>query len=425
MKRTILALAFLIISTFINAQERSLKSVYSYSYVNHLSRQISQEAKVNGSIVYLEHLISYQYDELTSDFTRKLNKQEFDFDGAGNLVEKVNYSWDNQSEEWTFSSKNTSTYDSDGNLIESISYGWNETDGQWLEQQKQVSSYDGYGNKESFSMYDFVAGQWDQILAFEYDLSYDSQSQLILSDVHLYNQGLWEHNTSIIYEYSNQGQLLTELTQTLEQGVWEDYFKIECTYDDQGFLIKWTNAWQRNGQWEFDAKKEYERDFSGKHLSDVHFNYQGGAWITGHKAEYNHDPLYSSGYTVCGDSLNEKVNDSYLLSKDQNNNWAEYLYLDYHYNVDSNDETDIETSVEELSELNVGVYPNPVSEKLIFDVETNDEFLIKLFSSNGSLVYIGSHVKKAELNVSAMSSGVYLYQLLLRGSVKVGKIIKE
>jgi len=74
----------------------------------------------------------------------------------------------------------------------------------------------------------------------------------------------------------------------------------------------------------------------------------------------------------------------------------------------------------------IKVYPNPVSDELIIEMEGNTETInFKIINSIGQVVYSGDFVENATVKTSAFAPGVYLIKLENGKTIEYKKIIKQ
>jgi len=85
------------------------------------------------------------------------------------------------------------------------------------------------------------------------------------------------------------------------------------------------------------------------------------------------------------------------------------------------------TSLEELSQLKIYIFPNPVSETLFINDDLNQISEIALYDINSKkLIQVRKHDSLTKLDVSNLSSGLYLLHLTNRnGEVKIQKLYKQ
>ena len=81
-----------------------------------------------------------------------------------------------------------------------------------------------------------------------------------------------------------------------------------------------------------------------------------------------------------------------------------------------------------LQELNVNVYPNPVSDKITVEINQNiaQDLTLNIFDTLGQQIYSTKiHEQKQELNLSFLKPGVYYIKMNASSGQRVVKLIKE
>lgn len=77
--------------------------------------------------------------------------------------------------------------------------------------------------------------------------------------------------------------------------------------------------------------------------------------------------------------------------------------------------------IDELTEKHISFYPNPVNS--ILNIKVDQDFNVKLFSTEGKLLIESSNVKT--IDVSSLSRGVYVLQIKTESKTYSGKIIRD
>ena len=78
------------------------------------------------------------------------------------------------------------------------------------------------------------------------------------------------------------------------------------------------------------------------------------------------------------------------------------------------------------NDLKIKVYPNPVSNELIIEMEGNKEKVyFEIFNSIGQSIYKGSLIEKTTVQTTNFAQGVYLIKLNNGKSFEFKKIVKE
>lgn len=73
------------------------------------------------------------------------------------------------------------------------------------------------------------------------------------------------------------------------------------------------------------------------------------------------------------------------------------------------DGEDLVTALHELAEVQISIYPNPVSTELFIDVKGHLDFVAELYDQNGQLIVVESNVHSIALDT--LSNGIYLLRL--------------
>lgn len=84
------------------------------------------------------------------------------------------------------------------------------------------------------------------------------------------------------------------------------------------------------------------------------------------------------------------------------------------------------SSITNLNQENIKVYPNPTSEFLFFDFkDKNEAYSLVLYDLSGKII-LKETIYNNSLNVAEVSSGVYLYYVYKKSElVAMGKVLKE
>ena len=94
-----------------------------------------------------------------------------------------------------------------------------------------------------------------------------------------------------------------------------------------------------------------------------------------------------------------------------------FNYLDFY--IRPNDAL----SVKEMDKLNVKVYPNPTTDKLIIESDNNEQLNILIFNSLGEVVLSERYSDK--INLEKLSKGLYTLRIFSDNQVFTQKIVKQ
>jgi hypothetical protein len=88
--------------------------------------------------------------------------------------------------------------------------------------------------------------------------------------------------------------------------------------------------------------------------------------------------------------------------------------------------SDVVSVLEQDGQISYEVFPNPVSDQVSFYLETPTSSTIHIYNTSGALVkYIESNLQKIELDLSALTAGLFLYTVQTENGIASGKIIKD
>jgi len=82
------------------------------------------------------------------------------------------------------------------------------------------------------------------------------------------------------------------------------------------------------------------------------------------------------------------------------------------------------TSILELSDLNISVFPNPTAD--FIQINSNSQIQnFEIFDLNGSLIFSQSQVQNDRIDLSDLASGLYEIRVLVDGSIGTAKLLKK
>lgn len=374
--------------------------VYSYgnkqelSYDNLLNCTQLKEYNMNKGW-YLSRITDYGYDaqnriisiiETEVGFEEYGSKMTIDYDTEGRITaEHIFSKVDN---DWLEIHKMTYFYNNDG-VTDIHMYGWDDETNSWYEMQKEEYTY------------------------------FDGLPTLCL----MYNWSYWtlalELDAQYTWEYNDQ-----RLCTKTEYSYWDDYSKswipanmTEYTYFDNGNVKEeiQSDIYNEFGEMQYSWRTQYEYDNNDNMIKITEHRYET-EWQLDGVTDLEYDitvPIGNiAGIEILIDvqsNLNNK-----LLKMTNTNAYGEQEFADFYYSAN--------TSVNEINNLSVAIWPNPVSETLNLKGDMNH---VQVYSVDGRLVM--SLEKGFEtINVSALATGSYLLKVTLNdGSVTTQKFLKK
>lgn len=365
------------------------------------------------------------------------------------------------------------SYDANGNLTKKLRTSKSGTIwDQWL------YKYD-YNNNETEKMYQYLYDGGD-VNRYRYVTINDSLGSIIEkryevwskksqkwittrnANQYVYTYNLTKQPTAIIiknfdslnnvynvavrftYTYSN-GRRNTENVEIWKNGQWENNAQTTYTYDSNGKMIEsvregWTGTYFVN----YDKETNITWIDSTRRSTYNYKMWKNNLWVDSLKYSYTYDNnKNTTNYNV--DAYSNKVWVKYYqeinyYKYDVFNNVDSTSYIYYNYakkamvNSDafkySNYKNYIVNTNNILKEENISLYPNPVSDKFIIDIENykDKNITVVIYDITGKKVYskqynnIGDYI---EINTSEFNKGIYFVKVLNKDIKYNSKIVVQ
>jgi hypothetical protein len=374
------------------------------------------------------HYRWYAYDSLEMKILPQ-EKEDVQYNAQGRPTEILFYEWDKISGQWVYVFKFELTYDGEGNLIQETVYEWDPDGSQWLVGLQFDMTYDGSGNllEELWSFWDEDSSKLIQVFKDEY--IYEG-GKLTTWNEYMWEEGNWEKTYNTTYTYDLQGNLILEFTQGWDFFTedWGDFSKIEYTYvgDKVVTEIVWGFDWM-SFTMVLQTRFEYTWDADGNMITEVESSWDEGAgavkswndvagsWQNTWKSEWT----FNKNFTI----LDLYV--PYWFTADladltfwhmpvsetgyfNNNGTWDLNYRQTAYYSDFGGST----SIEDVLETPVSVFPNPASETVTFNWDEKYTRLnLELYDLTGKRLISRSIDNNETISVDDLSRGMYLYKL--------------
>ncbi|MEZ4908532.1 MAG: T9SS type A sorting domain-containing protein, partial [Saprospiraceae bacterium] len=192
-----------------------------------------------------------------------------------------------------------------------------------------------------------------------------------------------------------------------------------------------SNNWDEStSQWVVDYKAEYTYDDNGNmtQFLDYYWDESTSQWVVDYKTEYTYNNTYSfsdlilpNSFSDIGLYFNHMMTSYFGYDWDETNSkWDEsYSGIFYYSELNITNVKSIETEI-------AGVYPNPVSDEINFDItNSNNTVTFELFDIQGRKLISREVTNNEQLSLEGLTNGIYLYNFIIDGKVQSGKLIKE
>lgn len=297
-------------------------------------------------------------------------KAEIEYSSEGNILEMTMYQIDFGTMSWITFMKVTYEY-TDGNLTHEYNFSISET-GELFNNSYTEYFYNEYGNLETSDEYILNNESGEFVPISEINFIYDSNGKVVESKENYWDNEIenWVPSENIYFEYDKNGNPSEEL------------FKIaipesEEYYDNQ--KMEYTYLLDENFDDYFMPLKQYFAPSYNEHivnipLSVTEYFFNGEEWIADYKLSYQ----YANGTTTVVDNINNYFK----------------------------------------------IYPNPAHDFLNFEIESQvSSSKIEIFSLTGNKLKSIELGNSQRIEVSDLTSGMYIYNLDLDGKKYSGTII--
>ena len=245
----------------------------------------------------------------------------------------------------------------------------------------------------------------------------------------------WVNSDKSEYTYDANGNLTVRIYSYWNSGTsqWVNSDLEEYTYDANGNpTVRIYSGWNsETSQWVNSSKYEYTYDANGNPTVEIYslWNSETSQWENSDKSEYTYDLSYGLNDLILP-NLNYFVPDYSNLIVNKPVDFIDYNYIDgswvnvwkgtYYYSTVN------VTSVSDLSKQVYSIYPNPVLDRLNFNIQhSNNTFTFELYDSQGRKLISKEIINNSQLNLEGLTKGIYLYNLIIDGEIQSGKLIKE
>jgi len=398
-------------------QNGDIETITTYSWSPDSSRFIETgktELERTGNYQRSSYFI---YDTYTKTFIEQ-NKSEYWYNKEDLDSVLIEYQKDNATGELNYARRTTTVYNTNYQKIQENDFSW--TDGSWEQTSKINMGYDSKGN---LIQQDWYLKSFDGLYNNRRDYyTYDSLNNMVNSRTELLNNNEWGNSTNYTAEYDDQNRLTLELYQTWDfvLGQWLNSNKTDYSYNE--VELKSTAAtgqarytatfqWVSVVGWEPYSESVTITNESGLPLeySDKMYDSFSGTW--------NFFNLYRYNWHSESGLLLAVINGTKTAEEQD---WNIYSKSYYYYNG-----INVFQGVAQPNSKNISVFPNPVVDNIFIVRQTPSEIKMKLFNSNGKLVFSDrfSEIAKS-FDISGFKNGLYVVQLDINGEIENHKIIK-
>lgn len=364
--------------------------------------------------------------EGTASWRNKYHAEIAYFDNDTTSEYKLN-EWNISGNNWVSDYSYYETKDEDGKLIIHYERGWDDTYQTFTQGNKEIYTYDVGGLKTIKEDRDWNNNTWEEYSKTYF--SYDGNNNCIEELEKRYiSSGVWRDNWKTQYTYNAENKKLTE-QQWGYDSYWEewfDYSKTTYTYYDNGLIQEeFTEKYDYdNSQWYDLAKTKYYYLANGLLEYKEELDLQEPDNNLKYEYTYNADNQETSFFLYSWNGSDwtrfYKVYDNYDTNGNQidfysqllDGTWNNFQKEEYTWNEFATDVSNIK-----INEVNI--YPNPASDIININLDTEKIFSCEIVDIYGKIV-LKSNTKKVV--ISKLPASVYFIRV---NNQKVAKFIKE
>jgi len=291
------------------------------------------------------------------------------------------------SDEWLRMVKIIFAYSDDGLSTEMLAIGYDEDTGEERSKSKDKTTYNAIGNisMETTEIYNEQTTEWD--IRFKSEYEYNADNQIIREEDYSVDwmTTLLRANYRMTYEYDSEGNLETQ--------------KEFLYYGDEELVLS------------------FKDEFIFKDLDTE--NIMLPSSFTGYFLAIN--DFYDVEFYE-NDAIDEVKHYSYWYSESIPNEELEKTGK-YHYSKHNS----VETSVKQLEDLAINVFPNPFINEIKIQLDDSGDYQLKIRNSIGQVVYSTNiNGTTTSHNVSELPSGLYILSVFHDGENTTNyKLVKE
>lgn len=339
------------------------------------------------------------------------NRIEYRYNDAGQTIEQIWYdSYDPQTLQWTPNRKIEMAVNWNGTEALHANYEWDLLKRQWKLMYKYENYMDAYGEVvlESNIKWNDILNK--EIIHYRSEKTFDEHRNLTMESV-IQNTTYWEgmeykihydgHKTINIFD--TIGRLFTIVKYNYVDGNFVVYKKYEYAYYahvinalDSEIEYVWEDGWVKTKKSELISNLNVTRNElilpfnDAENSSEVmmYFNYKAMQMI-----EYRW-------------SLENGV-------------WVENVKTDLFYT-----QSDF-SSLEEISPIEVSVYPNPVSDFISVRLSESSTAAFRLYDMQGRILHESQVNSNSKIDMSKFNKGVYFYRIIMDKETISGKLLKK
>jgi hypothetical protein len=433
------------------------ESLFNFGYTSKQWEKVAQtDSWYNQDSSIIKQVYS-RWDESTYVLDGKI-KYLYAYNNSKDLTQKETFRWNDTLFVWTLQSKLTNTYNPQGQKTKEESVAYLIDTSYWIGKYQNVLIYDSLGGllevTENASLNQLNV--WYQNKKTQYVNDANNNHLEIIKSEYDTMLNVWHPISKIESLFNTDNLEISKIYYTWSNNAWIGQYWFEYSFDSlyqQTSISKWQFD-QQLLNWE--GKYKMKKSYYAKNINDTTWRYE---WDKSNQAWLNTSTEYitldnfnnpirkkwmqldttalvwvNSGVVYSSFNTSYPKVDLIVPFSYQNLFQLNYSYYDNWDSVTNTWNTESElidyfstynlTSVIEIPENDVMIYPNPTINILYFKNSTSNITQIQIFDLQGKLVLKKQLNNQNSVSLSDLPSGVYIYQITNIESVISGKFTK-
>ncbi|WP_372947843.1 T9SS type A sorting domain-containing protein [Mariniphaga sp.] len=456
MKKFTLFLAIMAVVLFANGQSAELlqkrmdvaKKKYAqpasanFQLLNHSKFQsafilVSEKyLKSAAATMKLDSTVSQVWNDANQVLENE-TKEEFLYDSEMKNTMWLHSDWDNSSGTWDVWSKTEVDFNPDGTVSTMYIYESHEQGAEPSLINKLNAFYNDAGQLDSVQHW-YALGPDTWVLEGRQHYLYDDSGRLTEMKVWSLEEDEGEEYMAamrFVFTYTNSDRMETSSMFFLFEEEEILFFKTEYNYDGSGRLV-FTEDLSLNllfFELEKNARTDFEYNASGDVSTETYSLWDATSeeWIPDETDEYtyydfNNSEVFLPSYLLFYGIVEEFQVPGKAVKEIETMEWNEgtsqlSAKTIFYYSAGTN------TYADNLNKAGFSIYPNPASETVIFNWDSNQEKLnLEVFQIAGAKIFQRLINSGDPVSVSALENGIYLYKLQNgTETLHSGKLIKK
>jgi hypothetical protein len=361
------------------------------------------------------------------DVTQWYPRWRYEYTYQNNLVfEEISSEWDNS--QWRLDWKTENHYVTNGRIDYELAYRMDSATSTWQLEYKTEYSYNAQNLVDEIVEFFWDYGAWNK--SHRSVMAYNADNTISQETNDFWTGSAWEPSSMMSYDYTSNG-LLDEVNYYYWQyNYWFNAMRFSYTYNANNKLTAEVMYSWNGGTSSFEPNEKMEYDYNtyGDAKTFIRSNWTGTGWEYGEKEERTFGTQWAFSDLILPPIFEDIDFQQYFTHKlntleffeFMNNAWvSEDLYDLYYSTVQY-------VGLDEDVAPATNLYPNPVTEWLIIDIEPAlENGVLNLYTTSGTLVKKVSIEASTKIYVGNLPAGMYVWQYTSGDVVNTGKLIKQ